>query len=64
MSFPEFQQTYFQLFDLPEQFALDEALLGEHFRQLQHKLHPDRYAASSPQEQRVAVQYSALVNEA
>jgi molecular chaperone HscB len=31
---------------------------------LQGELHPDRYANGSAQEQRIAVQYSALVNEA
>ena len=64
MSFPEFQKNYFQLFDLPVQFALDAKLLGQRFRQLQQQLHPDRHAADSPHEQRVAVQYSALVNQA
>ena len=64
MSYPEFQKNYYQLFDLPEQFALDERLLGEHFRQLQQQLHPDRYASASDHEQRIAVQYSALVNQA
>ena len=56
MSYPEFQKNYYQLFDLPEQFALDERLLGEHFRRLQQQLHPDRYASASDHEQRIAVQ--------
>ena len=64
MSNPDFQKNYYQLFDLPEQFAVDERLLGEHFRQLQQQLHPDRYASASDHEQRIAVQYSALVNQA
>ncbi|MEH6584079.1 MAG: Fe-S protein assembly co-chaperone HscB [Halioglobus sp.] len=64
MSYPEFQKNYYQLFDLPVAFALDAAQLGERYRQLQQQLHPDRYAAASEHEQRIAVQYSALVNEA
>lgn len=64
MSVPEFQRNYFQLFDLPVDYALDTAQLGERYRQLQKELHPDRYAAASAHEQRLAVQYSALVNEA
>jgi molecular chaperone HscB len=64
MSFPDFKQNYFQLFDLPAQFTLDQAQLGARYRQLQGELHPDRYASASEHEQRVAVQYSALVNEA
>lgn len=64
MSLPDFQKNYFQLFDLPVQYSLDGARLGDHFRRLQGQLHPDRYASKAPQEQRLAVQYSALVNEA
>ena len=64
MSFPDFKKNYFQLFDLPVQFALDQAHLGARYRHLQGELHPDRYASASDHEQRVAVQYSALVNEA
>ena len=64
MSLPEIQKNYFQLFDLPEDFALDQAQLGKRYRQLQKELHPDRYASGSAHEQRLAVQYSALINEA
>lgn len=64
MTSPDFQQSYFQLFKLPRQFALDERLLGERFRQLQGQLHPDRFASKSQHEQRIAVQYSAFVNQA
>lgn len=64
MSIPDFKQNYFQLFQLPVQFALDKGQLGVRFRHLQQELHPDRYAAASAQEQRLAVQYSAMVNEA
>ena len=64
MPLPEFQKNYFQLFDLPEDFALDQAQLGKRYRQLQKELHPDRYASGSAHEQRLAVQYSALINEA
>lgn len=64
MSLPDFKQNYFELFDLPVVFALDGASLGARYRQLQQELHPDRYANASGQEQRIAVQYSALINEA
>ena len=64
MPLPDFKQDYFQLFDLPVQFALDVGRLGERFRQLQRELHPDRFASASAHEQRVAVQYSAFVNQA
>ncbi|MEH6590602.1 MAG: Fe-S protein assembly co-chaperone HscB [Halioglobus sp.] len=64
MSFPEFKKNYFQLFDQSPAVDLDLKRLGEQFRQLQQQLHPDRYAGKSAQEQRLAVQYSALVNQA
>lgn len=64
MSSPDFSQNYFQLFGLPESFAVDGLLLGERYRQLQRELHPDRFAAAPEVERRLAVQYSAFVNEA
>jgi len=64
MSLADFQSNYFQLFDLPVDFAVDLAQLGARYRQLQKELHPDRYAGASAHEQRLAVQYSALINEA
>lgn len=64
MSLPDFHKDYFKLFDLPVGFPLDQVRLGEHYRALQGELHPDRFASASEHEQRLAVQYSALVNEA
>jgi len=64
MTSPDFKQNYFQLFNLPRQFALDDNMLGVRFRQLQGQLHPDRFASKSQHEQRIAVQYSAFVNQA
>jgi molecular chaperone HscB len=64
MPLPDFHRNYFQLFDLPVDFSLDLAKLGARYRQLQREFHPDRYAGASAHEQRLAVQYSALINEA
>lgn len=64
MSSPDFSQNYFELFELPVQFSVDSVALGERYRQLQRELHPDRYASAPEHEQRIAVQYSAFVNEA
>ncbi len=64
MPLTDFKKNYFQLFSLPVDFALDLAQLGARYRQLQRELHPDRYAGASAHEQRLAVQYSALINEA
>ncbi|WP_279245747.1 Fe-S protein assembly co-chaperone HscB [Candidatus Litorirhabdus singularis] len=57
-------QSYFALFDLPVRFEVDDQNVAQRYRALQKQLHPDRHAAGNPQEQRLAVQYSAFVNEA
>jgi molecular chaperone HscB len=64
MTNPDFNQNYFELFHLPVQFGVDAAVLGEQYRQLQREMHPDRYANAPAQQQRIAVQYSSLINEA
>ncbi|WP_163835113.1 Fe-S protein assembly co-chaperone HscB [Spartinivicinus ruber] len=56
--------NYFELFDLPIQFDLDLANLASRYRQLQKVAHPDRFAGASEREQRIAVQYTAHINEA
>ncbi len=60
----DFKQNYFQLFNLPELYSIDSGELGARFRKLQGQLHPDRYVGKSAVEQRIAVQYSAFVNQA
>ncbi|WP_373820031.1 Fe-S protein assembly co-chaperone HscB [Glaesserella sp.] len=54
----------FTLFDLPVQFQVDNAQLSERYLALQKSLHPDNFSASSAQEQRLAVQKSAEINDA
>lgn len=55
--------NYFQLFDLPTSFSIDVADLKQRHRDLQRSLHPDRFANSSEQEQRLALQRSSAVND-
>jgi molecular chaperone HscB len=57
-------RSFFELFHFPEQFALDVDVLEQRYRQLQRSVHPDKYAASEELAQRLAVQYSSLLNEA
>lgn len=54
----------FTLFGLPQRFALDRADLDQRWRELQAKVHPDRFAAEGGAAQRVAMQWSVRVNEA
>ncbi len=60
----DFNHNYFELFELPLQFDVDLGPLGERYRQLQRQFHPDRFAAADASQQRVAMQYSSLVNQA
>ena len=60
----DFSRNHFELFGLPERFRFDPALLDRAYHVLQGEVHPDRYAAASETEQRLALQSSARVNEA
>ncbi|PJG82986.1 Fe-S protein assembly co-chaperone HscB [Caviibacterium pharyngocola] len=54
----------FSLFDLPVDFSLDQAQLSARYLALQRSLHPDNFAQCSAQEQRLAMQKSAEINDA
>ncbi len=58
------QKNYFELFDLPLQFDLSFPTLSVRYRHLQASAHPDQYAGGTAQERRLAVQFSALINQA
>ena len=57
-------QSHFELFALPEQYALDRQALDSRYRELQRATHPDRFASSSDQERRISMQRAAQINEA
>jgi len=58
------QSTDFELFDVPERFAQDRAVLDARWKQLQSEVHPDRFASQGAAAQRVALQWSVRINEA
>ncbi len=58
------QANDFELFELPQRFAVDLAQLGETWKALQREAHPDRFAAEGAAAQRVAMQWSVRINEA
>ena len=60
----DFSQTHFELFGLPQSYALDRDRLDTAYRELQNTVHPDRFAAQPEAEQRVAMQWATQVNEA
>ena len=60
----DFTQNHFELFSLPQSYALDRDKLDSAYRELQNTVHPDRFAAKPEAEQRVAMQWATQANEA
>lgn len=56
--------NYFTLFNIPEQFEVDNQLLAKTYQTLAQLTHPDKFAASSEQEKAIAVRKNAQVNDA
>jgi molecular chaperone HscB len=61
---PEESPTYFVFFSLPPKLAIDTAALEKTFYALSRKLHPDRFAGKSAEEQEAALRESSLLNDA
>ncbi|HSJ99464.1 MAG TPA: Fe-S protein assembly co-chaperone HscB [Myxococcota bacterium] len=61
---PEFSRNHFELFGLPAAYGVDAARLERGYRELQGRVHPDRFAAASQAERRVAMQWATRANEA
>ena len=60
----DFSRNHFELLGLPVAFGLDSARLESGYRDLQSQVHPDRFAAASDAERRVAMQWATRANEA
>jgi len=57
-------QSHFELFGLPPTFAVDEVRLERAYREIQSRVHPDRYARAGDAERRASLQWTTRVNEA
>lgn len=57
-------KTHFELFGLPAVFGLDRPALDAAYRSVQGAVHPDRHAAGSDTDRRIAMQMAAQANEA
>ncbi len=57
-------QNHFELFHLPVQFELDMPRLDQAYREVQARVHPDKFVKASTSEQRVAMQWATRANEA
>ena len=60
----DFARNHFELLGLPVSFAVDPAALERAYRDLQGRVHPDRFASASEAERRVAMQWATRANEA
>jgi molecular chaperone HscB len=57
-------KNHFDLLGLAPAFRVDPARLESGYRALQSQVHPDRFAAATEVERRVAMQWAARANEA
>ena len=55
---------YFQVFGLERSLSLDVAELEREFHRLSRRLHPDRFARASTEEQQMSLANTALLNDA
>lgn len=60
----DFNRNHFELFGLSPAFALSRASLERAYRDIQAEIHPDRFADAGEAQQRLAMQWTARVNEA
>jgi molecular chaperone HscB len=56
--------SHFELFGLTPAFALDLEALERSYREIQSRVHPDRFAHAGDAERRASLQWTTRVNEA
>lgn len=56
--------SYFQLFDLPEQFNIDTKNLEANFRKIQSASHPDRFVSATEAQKLESMLLATTANEA
>jgi molecular chaperone HscB len=57
-------QNHFELFNLPQQFGVDAEALDSAYRDVQGRVHPDKFVNATDAEKRVAMQWATRANEA
>ena len=57
-------QNHFELFGLEPAYALEPERLDRAYREIQAKIHPDRFAHAGDAERRASMQWTTRVNEA
>jgi molecular chaperone HscB len=61
---PDISKNHFDLLGIPVAFRLDAPQLESRYRELQSRVHPDRFAAGTGVERRLAMQWATRANEA
>src|SRR3989442_8179297 len=56
--------THFSVLGVPMKFALEGAEIDRRYRELQRKLHPDRFAMAPAEERRMSLSWATAVNDA
>ncbi|MCS7028479.1 MAG: Fe-S protein assembly co-chaperone HscB [Bacteroidia bacterium] len=56
--------NYFEFYQIPESFFIDEVELRQKYHQISKHLHPDFFGTASEAEQQVALEKSTLNNQA
>lgn len=57
-------QNHFELFHLPQDFAIDLKALDRAYHDVQNQVHPDKFASAPDADKRVAMQWATRANEA
>ena len=57
-------QNHFELFGLEPGYALEQERLEQAYREIQARIHPDRFAHAGEAERRASMQWTTRVNEA
>lgn len=60
----DLSRNHFELFGLPARFAVPMESVERTYREIQGRVHPDRFADATDAERRAAMQWSTRVNEA
>jgi molecular chaperone HscB len=60
----DFNADHFALFGLTRVFRQDASTLDRRYRELQARVHPDKFAHASDAERRLSLQWATRVNEA
>ena len=57
-------KNHFELFQLPVMFEIDAQQLDAAYREIQSRVHPDKFVTATDAEKRVAMQWATRANEA